>query len=164
MTQFLLFKRKVNPNMPGKDDWLPIQIAVQSGLHEIVRLLLLDERLLLKQEQMSSRGTVLHQAASNGHFKITNMLIVRAPFLLNTEDKQGRKPLDVATDPKVRSLLEKYHSAQRGDTLIHSYLQNVMGDLLDQVAETDEELDPKLDEGSTIHQSSTGRDQSQNSL
>ena len=87
MTQYLLFKRKVNPNLLGKDDWSPLQIAVQSGLHEIVRLLLLDERIHLKEEVMNYRGTALHLAASNGHFKISNMLIVKAPFLLNTVDE-----------------------------------------------------------------------------
>ena len=92
------------------------------------------------------------------------MLIVRAPFLLNAEDRQGRKPLDVATDPKVRGLLEKYHSAQSGDTLIHSYLQNVMSDLLDQVVEKDHEIDFSVTGTHLNQQSCSSGSQSQDSL
>ena len=92
------------------------------------------------------------------------MLIVRAPFLLNEVDRQGRKPLDVATDPKVRGLLEKYHSAQSGDKLIHSYLQNVMGDLLDQVVEKEEELDLSVTGTILNQQPCTEANQSQDSL
>jgi ankyrin repeat protein len=36
MTEYLLFKRKVNPNTLGKDNWSPIEIAVQTGILEIV--------------------------------------------------------------------------------------------------------------------------------
>lgn len=93
---------------------------------------------------MSYRGTALHLAASNGHFKIANMLIVKAPFLLNILDEEGRKPIDLTTNPKVKGLLEKYHNAQHGDTLIHAYLANVMGDLLDQlVEEADDDEGPE---------------------
>jgi ankyrin repeat protein len=48
MTEYLLFKRKVNPNILGKDGWSPLEIAVQTGVIEIVQLLLKDKRINLK--------------------------------------------------------------------------------------------------------------------
>ena len=48
ITEYLLFKRKVNPNILGKDGWSPLEIAVQTGVIEIVQLLLKDKRINLK--------------------------------------------------------------------------------------------------------------------
>ena len=48
ITEYLLFKRKVNPNILGKDGWSPLEIAVQTGVIEIVQLLLKDNRINLK--------------------------------------------------------------------------------------------------------------------
>ena len=42
MTDYLLFKRMVNPNILGKDGWSPLEIAVQTGIIEIVQFLLKD--------------------------------------------------------------------------------------------------------------------------
>lgn len=85
MTEYLLFKRKVNPNTPGKDGWQPIEIAVTTGILEIVRHLLKDKRL--KLECFSpERGSPLHLSASAGNFKITNLLLLEAPQLLTIKD------------------------------------------------------------------------------
>ena len=81
MTEYLLFKRMVNPNTLGKDGWSPLEIAVQTGIIEIVQLLLKDKRINLKQKT-SSHGSALHLSASAGNFKITNLLLLEAPFLL----------------------------------------------------------------------------------
>ena len=48
ITEYLLFKGKVNPNILGKDGWSPLEIAVQTGVIEIVQLLLKDKRINLK--------------------------------------------------------------------------------------------------------------------
>lgn len=40
MTDYLLSKRQLNPNTPGKDGWTPLEIAAQAGIVEIVQLLL----------------------------------------------------------------------------------------------------------------------------
>lgn len=37
--------RRVNPNLKGKDDWTPLEIAIQSGFFQIVNLLLEDKRV-----------------------------------------------------------------------------------------------------------------------
>ena len=85
MTEYLLFKRMINPNILGKDGWSPLEIAVQTGIIEIVQLLLKDKRINLKPKT-SSHGSALHLSASAGHFKITNLLLLEAPFLLQCKD------------------------------------------------------------------------------
>ena len=85
MTDYLLFKRNVNPNTPGKDGWTPLEIAVQAGIIEIVQTVLLDDRLDLKAGD-NQRGSALHIAASAGNFKITNLLLLQAPYLLMRKD------------------------------------------------------------------------------
>ena len=47
MTKYLLEKRHLNPNILGKDNWSALEIAVQSGLHEIAALLMQDSSLKL---------------------------------------------------------------------------------------------------------------------
>ena len=62
MTEFLLFKKNVNPNTPGKDGGTALEIAVQSGIIEVVAKVISDSRINLKSEP-TSRGSPLHIAA-----------------------------------------------------------------------------------------------------
>ena len=89
--------RNVNPNTLGKDGWSPLEIAVQTGIIETVQLILQDKRLELKSEP-SSRGSALHIAASAGNFKMANLLLFKAPFLVTVKDASDKTPLEVATN------------------------------------------------------------------
>ena len=147
MTEYLLFKRKVNPNTLGKDNWSPIEIAVQTGILEIVQLILQDERLNLR-EFSSFRGTPLHLSASVGDFKISNMLLLRAPFLIIIKDSQDRTPIEVAVGPKVIGLLTKYQESYKGDVMTFEIenepgraIDKVTAGALDQIIEEEEDLD-----------------------
>ena len=109
---YLLQKRRVDPNVPGKNSWTPLEISIQSGLAENVRILLQDNRIkVVNQTVRSPRGTALHLAAKQGNFKIMNMLLINLPAsidLRHLRDSRGKTPRDVATNPKVLSLLEQF--------------------------------------------------------
>ena len=64
---------------------------------------------------MSRRGSALHIAASAGNFKMTNLLLLQAPYLLMTKDTQDMTPLDVASNPKVIGLMNRYSESIKGD-------------------------------------------------
>ena len=56
----------------------------------------------------SPRGSALHLAAKAGYFKICQLLLLDDPTLLQIKDSLGQTVLDVATNPHVRDLINKY--------------------------------------------------------
>ena len=82
-----------------------------------MQIVLSDTRLNLKTE--TSRGSPLHIAASAGNFKITNLILLQAPYLLMSKDVQDKTPLDVSTNPKVTSLISRYLESQKGDVVTY---------------------------------------------
>ena len=113
MTDYLLFKRKVNPNTLGKDGWSPLEIAVQNGIVEVVQRVISDQRLDLTVQGSKKRGSALHLAASQGNFKMVNVLLFKAPSLLMATDEQNQTAIDVATNPKVIALMKRYQESMK---------------------------------------------------
>lgn len=70
IAKYLLNVKRVNPNTPGIDFWTPLEIAAQTGVFEIVDLLLQDPRTKVQLSQQINRGSPLHIAAQSGFFKI----------------------------------------------------------------------------------------------
>ena len=62
--------RKINPNLGGKDNWSPLEIAIQSGFFQIVNLLLEDKRIQINSVNSESRGSPLHIAAKSNYLPI----------------------------------------------------------------------------------------------
>ena len=145
----MILHRKLNPNLPGKDGWTPIEIAVQAGIVEVVQMVLSDSRLNLKAEP-TSRGSPLHIAAKAGNFKMTNLLLLQAPYLLLSIDAQDKTPLEVATNQKVISLLNRYIESYKGDQVTYQIddagraIDNLQTGGLDYIAEYEDEGDDNV--------------------
>ena len=59
----------------------------------------------------------MHLSASLGDFKISNLLLIKADFLIAMKDEQGRTPVEVAVAPKVVALLKRYQESFKGDVM-----------------------------------------------
>lgn len=70
IVEYLISKRRVNPNLKGKDNWSPLEIAVQSGFFQLTNLLLEDKKTIVNQINSEARGTALHIAAKSGYLPI----------------------------------------------------------------------------------------------
>ena len=60
--------RKMDPNIAGKDGWKALEIACQTGLLEIVQLIIRDSKV--KINSTTERGSALHLAVQSQNFKI----------------------------------------------------------------------------------------------
>lgn len=86
IAKYLLTTKRVNPNTPGVDFWTPLEIACQTGLFEIVDILIQDPRTKIQLSQQIKRGSPLHIAASCGFFKICQILLLRNSSLINVKN------------------------------------------------------------------------------
>lgn len=59
----------------------------------------------------------MHLSASLGDFKISNLLLLKADFLIAMKDEQGRTAVEVAVAPKVVGLLKRYQESFKGDVM-----------------------------------------------
>jgi ankyrin repeat protein len=66
---YLIFKKHVDPNIKGMNDWVPLEIACWNGHPRIVDMLLKDKRTNLNYAH-PDRGSSLHLAAKGNHFQI----------------------------------------------------------------------------------------------
>ena len=85
--EYLIKKRKLNPNKRAKDDWRPLEILVQNGLTEGVEFMLSHAKPNLSK--ISSRGSVLHTAVRNKNFKICQILLLAERSLVNAVSPSG---------------------------------------------------------------------------
>jgi ankyrin repeat protein len=67
----------VNPNLKGKDDWSPLEIAIQSGFFQLVNLVLEDKRTHINTVNSDIRGSMLHLAAKSGYLPICQILLLK---------------------------------------------------------------------------------------
>jgi len=76
IVNYLVFKKHVDPNAKGQDDWAPLEIACWNGQPRIVDMLLKDKRTNLNCNH-PVRGSCLHLAAKKDHFQICQVLLLR---------------------------------------------------------------------------------------
>jgi ankyrin repeat protein len=70
IVNFLVFKKKIDPNVKSlEDDWTPLEIACWNAHPRIVDLLLKDQRTNLNVNH-PIRGSCLHLAAKADQFQI----------------------------------------------------------------------------------------------
>ena len=67
----------MNPNLKGKDDWSPLEIAIQSGFFQLVNLVLEDKRTHINTVNSDIRGSMLHLAAKSGYLPICQILLLK---------------------------------------------------------------------------------------
>lgn len=84
-----------------------LENAIKGGYFEITEMLL----NIMKPEDYDYRrdgNSLLHLAAKTGHLEITQLLLNRMKGDKNPKNFKGETPLDKATDPEVRSLIQSY--------------------------------------------------------
>jgi ankyrin repeat protein len=107
IVEYLLNKRRVNPNLKGKDDWSPLEIAIQSGFFQLANILLEDKRTNINQVTSEMRGSNLHLAAKSGYLPICQILLLKSVDL-GIRDINGHLAKEVTSNPQIRNLIEKY--------------------------------------------------------
>jgi len=107
IVNYLIFKKKADPNLRALDDqWAPLEIACWSGHPRIVDILLKDSRTNLNLTH-PNRGSCLHLAAKADQFQIVQMLLMQnINFGLTTED--GRKAKDITESTKILNVINNY--------------------------------------------------------
>ena len=97
----------MNPNLKGKDNWTPLEIAIQSGFFQLVNLILEDKRTVLNAVSSDMRGSLLHLAAKSGYLPICQVLLLKG-LDLAIRDANGLLAKQVASNPQIKNLIEKY--------------------------------------------------------
>lgn len=67
----------MNPNIKGKDDWTPLEIAIQSRFFQLTNLILDDKRTQINAVNSDQRGSALHIAAKSGDLQICQILLLK---------------------------------------------------------------------------------------
>ena len=104
--------RKVNPNVLGKDNWSPLEIAVQSGFFQIVDILKNEKKTKLNQVNNPDRGSALHLAAKSNNLPVCQILLL-ADIDLTITDSQGKLAKELTTAENITLLIEKYEKLER---------------------------------------------------
>lgn len=112
IVNYLVVKKQVDPNVKGKDDCLPLEIASWNGHPRIVDLLLKDKRTNLNSNH-PVRGSCLHLAARKDHFQICQLLLLRGIDVTLTNEK-GQRAKDVTTNEQLRSRIIWYENNATG--------------------------------------------------
>lgn len=77
IVNYLIFKKKCDPNLKSKtDQWTPLEISCWNAHPRITDLLLKDHRTQLNVNH-PIRGSCLHLAAKNDQFQIVQMLLMQ---------------------------------------------------------------------------------------
>mmetsp|Transcript_3585 Transcript_3585/g.3534 ORF Transcript_3585/g.3534 Transcript_3585/m.3534 type:complete len:141 (-) Transcript_3585:50-472(-) len=96
IVEFLLIKKRVDPNSFGKDYWTPLEIAIQSGFFNIVDLLIKDKRTLKNNVNSLDRGSALHLAAKSNYLPICQILLLEG-INLGIQDANGLLAKELTT-------------------------------------------------------------------
>jgi hypothetical protein len=100
-----LIQRGADVNLRNNFRESPLAIAAKNGNIALVTLCL--EKGVEVDAADKHGNTALFYAAQYNRVDICELLLERGANLL-VKNQQGKKPLDVATDPRVRKLLEDY--------------------------------------------------------
>lgn len=98
LADYLISKRRVNPNIKGKDNWSPLEITMQSGFFQLANILLEDKRTLVNQVNSEMRGSALHLAAKSGYLPICQILLLKG-IDLSICDANGLLAKQVTSNP-----------------------------------------------------------------
>ena len=136
--EYLLNVRRVNPNLRGKDDWTPLEIAIQSGFFQLANVLLEDKRTQVNQVNSEVRGSALHLAAKSGYLPICQILLLKGVDL-NIRDANGLLAKQITSNPQIKNLIEKYEEhKQKPQTAAES--QNLIFEEIKEEDEPEEEV------------------------
>lgn len=108
----LTLPRRVNPNILGKDNWSPLEIAVQSGFFQIVDILLKDKRTKINEINKIDRGSALHLAAKSNYLPIVQILLLSG-IDLTLKDSSGKLAKELTNQEPIRFLIEKYEKLEK---------------------------------------------------
>lgn len=106
-----LLDRGANVNLKNKYHESPLIIAAKEGSLDVVSNFLERPEVEIDATDKSG-GTPLYYAALYNHHAICERL-VQCGASLQTTTEQGKTPLSVAMDPKIRKLLEDYDPSSR---------------------------------------------------
>lgn len=104
-----LFKKDVDPNIKGQNDWVALEWACWLGHPRIVGLLLSNKKINVNYNH-PQRGSCLHLAAKADHFQICQMLLMHQIDLTVT-NQDGKRAKDVTQNPKIIKLIERIESS-----------------------------------------------------
>lgn len=93
--------------MQGKENWTPLEIAIQSEFSEIVNLLLSDKRTQINVVNAPERGSALHLAAKSNYLPICQVLLLKG-IDLGIKDENGKLAKQVTSNLRIMDLIEKY--------------------------------------------------------
>lgn len=102
----LLLAHRAAVNVKDPNDLTPLHAAVIGGSADLVRLLL-DHRAEVNAKDPLNGRTPLHYAATTNAVTIASYLLA-AGAAANVVDDDGKRPIDLATDPKVIELLRQH--------------------------------------------------------
>lgn len=137
VVEYLVNKRRVNPNLRGKDNWSPLEIAIQSGFFQLANLLLDDKRTQVNQVNSDMRGSALHLAAKSGYLPICQILLLKNVDL-SIRDSNGLLAKQVTSNPQVKNLIEKYEE-QRGKPQAQADASTIIYEEIKEEYEEDDE-------------------------
>ncbi|WP_338406774.1 ankyrin repeat domain-containing protein [Wolbachia endosymbiont (group A) of Longitarsus flavicornis] len=102
----LLGAEGIDVNIKDKlREWTPLHWAVSENKIDKVKALLGAEGIDVNIEDKYEKKTPLHLAAQNNNQEIVEDLI-KAGANINVKDKDEKTPLDLATDEKIKTLLQ----------------------------------------------------------
>lgn len=144
----MLTVRRVSPNLRGKDEWSPLEIAIQSGFFQLANSLLEDKRTQVNQVNSELRGSALHLAAKSGYLPVCQILLLKGVDL-SIRDANGLLAKQVTSNPQVRNLIEKYEE--------HRARPQAEALVFEEIKEEDE---PEEELGAHVHKLDSPKDAS----
>ncbi|WP_265040104.1 ankyrin repeat domain-containing protein [Wolbachia endosymbiont (group A) of Trypoxylon clavicerum] len=110
----LLGAEGINVNVKDEfGEWTPLHWAVSKNRIDKVKALLGAEGIDVNIEGKHGKKTPLHLAAQDNNQEIVEDLI-RAGADVNKKDKNGDTPFDLATDDKIKTLLQPAEKSDDG--------------------------------------------------
>ena len=94
---------KINPNIPNKDGYTPLLLAVHKQNIRCVEILMSINDIDVKY--LGPSGTALHVACKKNNMKISSLLLHKSDIFLL--DKNGKIALEYAHDINIRKLISK---------------------------------------------------------
>jgi len=105
IVQWLSSTRGVIVDFEAKSKVTPLWLAASNGREKIVSHLIEKRCSIEARDIISGKKTALCQAAGNGHYAVTNLLL-RNKADLNSRDKNGRTPLRLSIENRHREVVK----------------------------------------------------------